>query len=195
MRMRQWMAVGVLALTISWAGPLRAQGVEDRPVGGGATATKPAADGYWQRVLLSLAAVGGLIVLARYLLKKANLSSRGLGRCAALEVLGRSSLSMKHQLVLVRMGRRVLLLGLSPQGINTLSELTAPDEIAQVLDSLRKGGGDEFLRKLQGQAAKFAQADGNDLKNVAAKAAATAPTSSVRRLSDKLRQELGEEPK
>jgi flagellar biogenesis protein FliO len=177
MRMRQWIAVGVLILATSWASPLRAQDVEDRPPGGAPASKKPADDGYWQRVGLSLLAVGGLIVLARYLLKKANLSSRGLGRCAAMEVLGRSPLSMKHQLVLVRMGERLVLLGLSPQSVSTLSEITDAQEIAKVLESLRKGGGDDFLRMLQDKSAQFADAD------------TSASGSPIRRLSDKLRED------
>jgi flagellar biogenesis protein FliO len=181
-----------LALAMSPAGPLRAETPEDRPFAASPTSSKPPSDGYWPRVLLSLAAVAGLIVLARFLLKKANLSSRGLGKCAAMEVLGRSSLSMKHQLVLVRLGQRVLLLGLSPQGVNTLSELTAAQEIAQVLDSLRTGRGDEFLKTLQDKTAQFAEADAREVGN-AGTGAASAPGGSVRRLSAKLQKELGED--
>jgi flagellar biogenesis protein FliO len=179
------MAVGAMVLaTCLGAGSLRAQEAESRPFMTPTTSRPSSFDGQWGRVLLSLAVVAGLIVLARVVLKRVNPSAMMAGRCGAMEVLARSTLSMKHQLVLVRLGRRVLLLGAAPQGLCTLCELTDPAEIAQVLDTLHKGGGDEFLKQVQAKSQQFEQASAD---------APSPEAGPVRRLSDKIRNEFRED--
>ena len=186
MRSRQWMAVAAMGLALCLA-PVSLRAAE-ADIEGKALKTSTSQkglepDGYWPRVILSLAAIAGLIFLARHLLRRAGNSSRFLGRCQAMEVLARSPISMKHQMVLVRLASRVLLVGVGPAGMNTLCELTDAREIAQVLDQLHKGGGDEFLKKLQDKSAEFSQAAGGDAQS----------PGSLRRLSDKLQNELREE--
>ncbi len=53
-----------------------------------------------------------------------------------MQVLNRGYLTTKHQMVLVRFGQRVLLVGVSPQGVNVLSEMSDPEEAAAVLARL-----------------------------------------------------------
>lgn len=50
-----------------------------------------------------------------------------------IEVLGQQPLDSKHMIRLVRVGQRILVLGCSSEGIQTLSEVTEPDEIALLL--------------------------------------------------------------
>lgn len=50
-----------------------------------------------------------------------------------IEVLGQHPLDSKHMIRLVRVGQRILVLGCSSEGIQTLSEVTEPDEIALLL--------------------------------------------------------------
>lgn len=52
---------------------------------------------------------------------------------AAWEVLGAAPLDNKHQLMVVRLGSRLLVLGRSDEGLQTLSEITSGDEVSQLV--------------------------------------------------------------
>jgi len=93
--------------------------------------------GGWGRTILALAMVVALIFLARYLLRR--LGSRGAaGGARPIEIVARVSLSARQQLVLVRLGGRLLLLGAGTDGIRTLTEITDPAAVAELT-----GGGSE----------------------------------------------------
>jgi flagellar biogenesis protein FliO len=51
------------------------------------------------------------------------------------EILGRGNLGAKHNVQLVRLGNRVLLLGYSPNTIQTLVEITDPAEVELMVNS------------------------------------------------------------
>lgn len=51
----------------------------------------------------------------------------------AWEVLGSAPLDNKHQLMVVRLGSRLLVLGRSDDGLQTLSEITSGDEVSQLV--------------------------------------------------------------
>ncbi len=52
-----------------------------------------------------------------------------------IKVLSRTSLSPKHQAVLVKVGKRMLLVGMTAENMTTLTELTDDDELGEVLAS------------------------------------------------------------
>jgi flagellar biosynthetic protein FliO len=62
-----------------------------------------------------------------------------------LRVVGRTALSSKQSAVLLHVGKRVVLLGVTPESVNTLSEITDESEVAQLIgramseDSKAKG--------------------------------------------------------
>ncbi len=56
----------------------------------------------------------------------------------AVQVVGRMSLSPKHSVYVLRVGRRVLLVGTGPQGAPSL--ITELDELPEVEPDLRQGG-------------------------------------------------------
>ena len=87
------------------------------------------------RVLFSLAAVIGLIVLLRWGGKR--LGAVGNRSSRAIQVLGRSYLSNKQQVLIVQVGRRVLVIGDSGQQLNTLCEITDANEAAALIAQLR----------------------------------------------------------
>ena len=150
-RKRQWVAVpaGVLLSAAIFGGQAGAQtrptSVEERTVsrGGGAEDRRlgdgPSRPGGWAQTILALAAVIGLIFLARYLLRRVGSSSPALGGGGPIRVLARANLSPKERLLLVRMGGRVLLLGSAPGGLTTLSEVTDPDEVSELLEQVAAG--------------------------------------------------------
>lgn len=80
--------------------------------------------------------LGAMWLVLRWLRKRGIGGSFG-GERSAIQVLTRGYLTGKHQVVLVRFGGRVLLLGVGPQGVNVLSEMTNPEEAAQVLAQLQ----------------------------------------------------------
>jgi len=90
--------------------------------------------GAWGRLLLAMAIVVGLIVALGWLVKRLG-GGKGLGGAGALKLVARANLSPKHQMFLVRMGSRLVLIGAGPQGLATLSEITDAEEAAQLLQT------------------------------------------------------------
>ncbi len=77
----------------------------------------------------SLALIIGLILLVAKLFKKnGGLTSGGLPR-EAIEVLGRQPIDARQSIHLIRLGARILVIGSSPDGMRTLTEIEDPVEV------------------------------------------------------------------
>ncbi len=100
---------------------------------------KPSSDtsfGY-TRWILSLGAVLGLIFAAKY----AGQRLMGLqphAGAGAINVLARQTLAPRQQLMLVQVGRRVVLVANAGSQMNTLTEISDPDEIAEIVAQTAK---------------------------------------------------------
>ncbi len=94
----------------------------------------------WVRTFVALAVVAALIVLVRLLLRRFGDPGRPGRRERALEVLSRVSVGGRHQLLLVRMGERIVLVALSPSGVRALSEVTDAEEVSRLLGDLGREG-------------------------------------------------------
>ena len=55
----------------------------------------------------------------------------------SMEVLGRTHLDQRRYVSLVRVGRRILVVGVSPDSISSLSEVTDGAEVAEILEQAR----------------------------------------------------------
>ena len=95
--------------------------------------------------LTSLASVGGtlLIVIAIFfmlaiLLRKVSPQSNRPLPKEAFECLGRYGLTPKHQIQLLRLGNRVVLISVMPDSVSTLAEITDPDEVVSLLGLCRR---------------------------------------------------------
>jgi flagellar biogenesis protein FliO len=93
------------------------------------------------RVVFSLAAVLGLIALM-YWASRRMMPGRFVGEgggIRAVQVLARAPLSPRHRVVLLQVGRRVLVVaeGTGQQPLNTLCEITDPDEAAALIGQVR----------------------------------------------------------
>lgn len=93
-------------------------------------------DGEW--VLSTLTALGlviGLILLARWGWMKmgGTVTARSSG---VVEVLSRTTVAPRNQVLLLRVGGRVLVVGDSAAGLRTLSTIEDPDEVASVLEAV-----------------------------------------------------------
>ncbi len=170
-RQRHWMLAPAVVFLIALPRGAACAGGRDGQPGGAATraasATRPgarplaprgddvesrrlsrsqgdAADG-WMRTLLALGIVIALIFAARYALRR--FGGRGSGvslgrRGAVIEVLTRTSFSPRQQLALVRLGRRLVLVGSGPEGMTALAEVTDRAEADELLARLGAGGAD-----------------------------------------------------
>jgi flagellar biogenesis protein FliO len=104
---------------------------------GAAAAERPSP---WAAVLRLL---GGLVVLGLGGAALLVLGRRLLGnrtpwlRSGGAEVLSRSYLDSRRYLALVRVGSRVLVLGVTPEGIAPLSEVTEEEEVGALLHEVR----------------------------------------------------------
>jgi flagellar biogenesis protein FliO len=70
------------------------------------------------------------------------------------EVLGRGPLDNKHYVQLVKLGDRLLLVGISNNGSRTLTEVTDPEEVRQLSSACRRNGSGLAARWPSGLAAK-----------------------------------------
>ena len=85
------------------------------------------------RMVLSLSAVLALMVGLMYLVKRFVLPGTGTMRMPVqVELLGKRSLQPKKSIVVVRVAGKVLVLGLSEHGMQTLTELSE-EEVQAVL--------------------------------------------------------------
>lgn len=115
--------------------------VSDRSAGAGASAapvpdtTAPTYN--LPRVLLALAAVVGLIFLLRWAARRFFGLPTARGASQVVQVLSRSVISPKQQLVLVKVGRRVVVAADNGSQLTSLSEITDPDEVAALVGQLR----------------------------------------------------------
>ncbi len=118
------------------------------PPRGGSNGVSPMS-GWWQ-MLGAMAVVIALIFALRWMLKRLGRVQGIPGRAVSIEVLSRVNLTARQQLVLVRMGRRVLLIGAGPQSATTLSEVTDTEEAEELL--IAAGASAETFKKALSQA-------------------------------------------
>ena len=121
-------------------------GYENRPLSPG----KGRAGGGWVQTLLALALVVGLIFAVRLVLRRLTPAARMRSAPGVIEVLAQANLSARHQVHLVRLGRRLVLVGVAGDTLNCLCEITAADEVSHVLARIEAAG------EAKGTAAKTA---------------------------------------
>jgi len=89
--------------------------------------------GSWWDTLCALALVIGLIFLLRHVINRFSGKTPTSSRSGVVEVMARVGVAPKQQVLLLRLGGRVLLVGQSANGMNTLADINDPDEVASVL--------------------------------------------------------------
>ena len=92
---------------------------------------------FW-RPFLSLLAVLALIVLCAWLFRRFFPGSQHGRTNSAIEIIARSAISPKQSVCLIRLGRRLLLVGLSPNHMANLSVVNDPEEIALIMGEMEK---------------------------------------------------------
>jgi flagellar biosynthetic protein FliO len=95
--------------------------VESQRVGGGDSTNATGWAG-WGQMLAAMAVVVGLIFGLGWLLRRFGGPRAAARATGSLDVIGSTALTGKHQVHLVRMGGRVVLVGTSPTGVRRLAE-------------------------------------------------------------------------
>lgn len=132
--------------------------------------------------LLTTCGALGLVVmlvlgLARAWKQRGGVASGGLND-AVFEILGTRRLTVKQSIQLVRVGSRILVLGLSESGIETLSEITDPQEVEHLADACRATKTDSAGRPLRAMYDQFVRQNGSPGSN------ATSTSATPRRVSE-----------
>lgn len=93
----------------------------------------------WYRTGIgSLSIVLALIIAAAWALRRWVPSARAADT-SVLRVIGRTNLTPKHHIALIKLGRRLVTVGVSPDAITLLGEIDDPAEVAAL--TARTGGG------------------------------------------------------
>lgn len=95
------------------------------------------------RMFAALLIVIGLILLTRWVLKRFYAGTTHVSGNRAVQVLNRTFLAPKQQILLLQVGRRVVVVGESNGNLSTLAQIDDPDEIAQLIGKL----GEERLQR------------------------------------------------
>jgi flagellar biogenesis protein FliO len=111
------------------------------------------------RLLIALAVVLVLIFFVRAVGQKFFPNITMSRASSAVRVLSRNPVAHKQQVVLVQVGRRILVLGDNGSQMNALSEITDPDEVAQLIGQI-SGTKERFTSEFNKAQDEFEQADG-----------------------------------
>ncbi|MCB9851810.1 MAG: flagellar biosynthetic protein FliO [Phycisphaerales bacterium] len=96
-------------------------------------------------------AVLGLIVACVAAVKKWLPQTTRITGGNAVNILARQYLSSKQSLCLVKVGRRVVLVGVTPESMSSLTEIDDPEEIASLAASMQRGKSESFSSALAKQ--------------------------------------------
>lgn len=119
--------------------------LDSQPIGGrrSADSTAPAVpedhpqDLGMTRVVVALGAVIGLILLLR-LAGKRFFQSPSIGRSTrAVQILARSVIAPRREVLLIRVGRRIIVVGESGAQMSPLGEISDPDEVAALVGQIQ----------------------------------------------------------
>jgi flagellar biogenesis protein FliO len=113
--------------------PAGGAGAATRPAGA-AAATSPAPQAFeFRRVVLALGAVIALIFFLRWIAKRVFVMPGGARASRAVQVLTRSPLAPRQQVLLLQVGRRVVVVADSGGTMSTLCQIDDPDEVTSLL--------------------------------------------------------------
>jgi flagellar biogenesis protein FliO len=89
------------------------------------------------RVVVALVAVIGLIFGLRWAGRRMMALPGNAGNAHLMQVVGRTALSPRQHLMLVRVGRRLLVIGDSGGQLSSLGQIDEPDEVAGILGRMK----------------------------------------------------------
>jgi flagellar biosynthetic protein FliO len=140
--------------------PLYRSPQETNRISGTPTDNKPGSPGGWWTTVGAMTLVLGLIFGLRFALRKlAPAASVGSGQSRLVEVLSRTPVGPKQQVLLLRVADRLLLVGAGSDGMSTLAEITDPEQMADLIGAAERAKANSLsnsfasaLRSLRGKA-------------------------------------------
>lgn len=90
--------------------------------------------GFFRNLIIAILILGSLLWLGLLLAKKYMPGGNQLFASPALEVLGRTHLEPRRYISMVRVGKRVVVVGVSPDGMTPLTEITDGEEVAELME-------------------------------------------------------------
>ncbi len=137
--------------------PHRTGGDESRTIGSDGSGSDIVG---WLRTLGALAVVAGLIFAARWFLRRWG-ASGPVGQAGPMEVLARASVAPRQQLLLVRLGKRLVLIGAGGGTMCMLAEVSDQAEVDELMQSVKAAKGASFagllMRRKEGFNAENAE--------------------------------------
>lgn len=122
----------------------------------------PGGLGGWMQTLLALALVVALIFAVRFVVRRLGRSSVAIGSSGAVKVIAAANVSPRERLFVVRFGGRVLLVGSSPSGLRTLSEVSDEKEVADLLTCVDAPAAKKLREGMEGADGKSSADVGED---------------------------------
>ncbi len=118
--------------------------------------------GTWGGSWLALAIVVAVIFFGAYIFRRFWPEQQRWRNLAAIEILGKTYLSAKQSLCLVKLGRKILLLGICSDRITSLGQIEDPEQVAEILATIQQSRSNSIsssFGKLFGQQANRYQSD------------------------------------
>ena len=109
----------------------------------------------WSKMLLPLALTGLLLGAGVLVLKRVFPSRTGGKPSALMEVLARTPVGPKQSVVLLRVAGRVIVVGVSPESMATLTEIRDEQEVEKILLKELRPASEGFKTRLAGVLAPF----------------------------------------
>lgn len=107
-------------------------------------------------VIGSLAIVLGLFFVLVWATRRTAPTGTNLLPTEVLEPLGRAPLAARQQMQLIRLGNRLILLSVTPQGAETLAEVTDPAEVERIAAICQQGRQGSVTASFQSVLTQFA---------------------------------------
>ncbi len=105
----------------------------------------------WWRTIGALALVVALIFAVRLAMRRLGPSGAATRGADVVRVVWRKNLTPRHQLFLLRMGGRVLLVGAGPGGMDVLMQTSDEQEIGELLGRPDSDETDKAAQETQGE--------------------------------------------
>jgi flagellar biogenesis protein FliO len=118
-------------------------------------------------VILPMMIVVGTICGSAYFFRRLVNPGHKPGADNAIKVLSRQYLSSKQCLCLVRLGGRLVLLGVTPDRINAVAHIDDPEEVAGIMGDVSRAGGSTFSAALAAFAGRRTGVDADGGGNAA----------------------------
>lgn len=108
------------------------------------------------RIIAAMGVVIGLLILLRYILQKTTTGIGGGGRpSGVLEILARYPIARGQQLILLKLGRRIILAHQTSTCLETISEISDADEVAGLLTRIEAGSREKIGSKFRSMLTSF----------------------------------------